>query len=84
MLDSGTLNLPDGHTREMVDGGIWLTFDLGDYSFDENSISDVSFVFGTSFSEVVLVPVPLALPLGLAGLAGVIVGRKRLGRKLVS
>lgn len=78
LLDSGSINLPDGHTREMVDGGIWLTFDLGDYQFDESSISDVSFVFGTSFGEIVLVPVPLALPMGLAGLAGIAACRRRL------
>lgn len=85
MLSSGSINLPDGHTdREMVDGGIWLTFDLGAYTFDENSLSDIAFVFGTSFSEIVLVPVPLALPVGLIGLAGMIVGRKRLRRTLAN
>ncbi len=89
VLDNGTVNVPDGHTREMVDGGIWLVFDLGDYEFDEESVSDVTFVFGTDFGEVVLppgvaVPVPLALPLGLAGLVGLIACRRRLEESVSS
>ena len=44
------------------------------------SIEDVAFVFGTGFDEVVLIPLPPALPLGLAGLAGVVVMRRRAVR----
>jgi hypothetical protein len=85
MLDAGTLNIPNGHTgRPMVDGGIWLTFDLGEYDLDGAAVSDVVFVYGTSFGEVVLIPVPAALPLGIAGLAGLLIGRKRLVRRLSS
>jgi hypothetical protein len=83
LLANGTLDLPGGHTeREMVDGGIWLSFDLGDYDVEDASVDNVNFVFGTSFGEVVLIPVPAALPLGLAGLVGLVVGRRRIGRAM--
>ena len=62
--------------------GVWFTFDLGNYDLNLAGVSDVNFVFGTGFDEVVLIPVPLALSLGLAGLLGVAVGRKRFGHML--
>jgi len=37
---------------------------------------NVSFVFGTGFDEVVLIPLPAALPMGLLGLGGVVVLRR--------
>jgi hypothetical protein len=83
LLDAGTIDIPSGHTdRPMVDGGIWLTFDLGNYDINQADelVSDVNFVFGTSFGEIVLIPVPMALPVGLAGLIGVVMARRRLGR----
>jgi len=84
LADIAGLDIPDGHDgKPFVLGSLWLTFDLGSYDIDDAAVSDVAFVFGTGFDEtVLLVPVPLALPLGLAGLAGVVLGRRRLSRVL--
>lgn len=82
LIDNGTLNLPNGHTtREFVDGGLWLMFDLGNYDINSAGVSGVTFVFGTGFDEVVLVPLPMAMPVGLAGLALVAGARRRIRRQ---
>ncbi len=45
-------------------------------------ISNVGFFFGTGASDaVVLIPLPMALPMGLLGLAGVVVLRRRLAAR---
>lgn len=79
------LTVPGGHEgTPFVLGSLWLEFDLGSYDISGAEITDFALVFGTGFDEVVLIPIPMALTMGLAGLAGVIVSRKRLRRSLVN
>lgn len=79
------LELPNGHRdRAYVDETIVFVFDFE--FFDDEVIpvfSDVAFVWGTDLAQglVVLIPLPAALPMGLAGLAGVAFLRRRAVRR---
>jgi len=47
-------------------------------AFNAIEFNDVAFVFGTGAGDAtVLVPLPMALPMGLAGLLGVVIFRRR-------
>jgi hypothetical protein len=90
LADIAGLSVPPGHQgKPFALGSLSFTF-LLDNSFDVNnaSVDNVAFVFGSSFGEVVLngdgppppppvVPVPMALPMAVAGLAGVAIYRRR-------
>ncbi len=74
----GGETVPEGHFQTpFVLGSLAFDFDLPDL-FDINAAdaSNVFFVFGTGFEEIVLLPLPAALPMGLAGLLGVLLLRR--------
>ncbi len=71
---------PDQDGMEFLWGSIAFTFNLENIT-GPLSISDVAMVWGTGFNEVVLIPLPAALPMGLLGLAGVVVLRRRLAAR---
>jgi hypothetical protein len=82
------VSVPGGHEgRPLALGSVSFSF-LLDSNFDVNNgvVDNVAFVFGTSLSEVVIngdgppppmVPVPMALPMAVAGLVGVGIYRRR-------
>ena len=72
------VTVPPGHFgRPFALGSLTFHFDLDmEFNFANASVENVSFVFGTGFDEVVLTPLPAALPMGLFGLAGVVVLRR--------
>ena len=72
------VTVPPGHFgRPFAFGSLTFHFDLpGGFNIADASVENVSFVFGTGFDEVVLIPLPAALPMGLFGLAGVVVLRR--------
>ncbi len=74
----GGVTVPPGHFgRPFALGSLTFHFDLpGGFNIADASVENVSFVFGTGFDEIVLVPLPAALPMGLLGLAGVVVLRR--------
>ena len=83
------VSVPKGHFgRPYVLGELHFKFDLGEYDIEYAGVENIAFVFGTGFDEIVLIPLPAALPMGLAGLVGVIVIRRvtrsRPGRPSVS
>lgn len=81
LIDGGILDIPSGIAENhdpMLDGGLWLTFDLGSYDITSASVTDVFFQFGTSFGEVI--PLPLAFPLAALGLVGIAFGRRRISK----
>ena len=73
------LALPSGHEENaFVDGMIEFWLDIGGTDL---VVTDVAFVWGTDLNQgLVLIPLPAALPLGLAGLAGVVIMRRRTAR----
>jgi hypothetical protein len=85
--DFAGVTVPGGHQgRPLALGAVTFNFLLDDsFDVDNASVDNVAFVFGTSLTEVVvpgdppppLVPVPMALPMAVAGLAGVAVYRRR-------
>lgn len=81
---NGAANIP-GNVDPYVFGGLWLTFDLGDYDLSAAAISNVLFHYGTDASQpgfagdvTAVVPVPPAAALGVVGL-GVVGLRRRRG-----
>lgn len=74
----GITTVPPGHFgRPFALGTLTFHFDLpGGFNIADASVENVSFVFGTGFDEVVLIPLPAALPMGLLGLGGVVVLRR--------
>lgn len=79
-VDWATEGFPDQDGEEFLWGSIAFTFNLTNIE-GSLSISDVAMVWGTGFDEVVLIPLPAALPMGLLGLAGVVVLRRRLAAR---
>ncbi len=79
LLDDPGLALPIGHREHAyMRGMIEFWFDVGR---GEGLITDVAFVWGSDLAQgLVLVPLPAALPMGLAGLAGVVFLRRRAAR----
>ena len=81
LADIEGLSLPDGHDgTPFVLGSLQLTFWLPEgFNLDDADVSDVAFVFGTGFDEIILVvPLPLPLAMAAAGLGIVAVFRRRL------
>ena len=71
------VTVPPGHFgTPFALGSLTFHFDLGTFDIANASVEIVSFVFGTGFDEVVLIPLPAALPMGLLGLGGVVVLRR--------
>ncbi len=68
---------PNGHMgKPFVMGTIEFMFELAaGFDLEGAMVDNVAFAFGTD-PELVLVPVPLAFPMGLAGLAGVVLLRR--------
>lgn len=80
LADISGLEVPNGHEgTPFVLGSLQLTFWLPEgFSLDDADVSDVAFVFGTDFDEVVLIPLPLPLAMAAAGFGIVAVFRRRL------
>ena len=81
LADIGGLSVPSGHDgTPFVLGSLQLTFWLPEgFNLDDADVSDVAFVFGTGFDEIILVvPLPLPLAMAAAGLGIVAVFRRRL------
>ncbi|MEE9129646.1 MAG: XDD4 family exosortase-dependent surface protein [Phycisphaerales bacterium] len=74
------LEVPPGHEgRPFVLGSLGFDFLLpGVYDLDDLSVSDIAFIFGTGFEEVVLIPLPLPVAMAGAGLIIVVCFRRRL------
>lgn len=81
------VTVPPGHQgRPLALGSITFTFLLDStFDVDNASVDNIAFVFGTSFSEIILngeeppiIPVPMAMPMAVAGLVGVVVARRRI------
>ena len=81
LADIGGLEVPEGHEgRPFVLGSLEFIFEL-DGVFDLNGlgVSDVAFLFGTGFDEIVLIiPLPLPIVMAGAGLMIVVCFRRRL------
>ena len=87
-IDGGILpdlpgvNVPNGHfDTPFALGSVSFVLALAN-GFEGGEISNVWFAFGSGFDEVnfppgEVIPLPAALPMGLAGLAGLVVLRKR-------
>ena len=81
LADIDGLMVPDGHeTTPFVLGSLQLTFWLPEgFDLASADVSDVAFVFGTGFDEIILViPLPLPLAMAAAGFGIVAVFRRRL------
>jgi hypothetical protein len=81
--DIAGLFVPPGHWyKPFAIGSVHFVLNLPN-GFGEAGISNVVFAFGSGFDEIyfpasgVVVPLPAALPMGLAGLAGLLVIRRR-------
>ena len=75
ILPGSDAEVPPGqYGVPFVLGSLAFHFDLpeGDYVVD-----NVEFLFGSGFGEVILIPLPLALPMGIAGLVALMVLRLR-------
>ncbi len=78
MPDIDGVTVPPGHyDRPFVLGSLLFHFELGDFDIYSTNVDLLGFVFGTDFEEVILIPLPLALPMGIAGLVAVMVLRLR-------
>ena len=71
---------PNGHdNRLFMDGSVTFDFFLAGFDYNDGVISNVAFHFGSSFDEVILlIPLPAPVGMGLLGLLGVAVARRRL------
>lgn len=69
-----------GEAQPFVYGSASFEFNLGsDFDINTAKVTDINFLFGTNFlgGTLLMIPLPAALPFGLAGLAGVILLRRR-------
>ncbi len=68
---------PSGHFgKPFVLGSMEFVFELaGGFDLDGAVVGNVAFAFGTD-PDIILIPVPLAFPMGLAGLAGMVILRR--------
>jgi len=79
LADISGLSVPNGHEgNPFVLGSLQLTFWIAGLNLDDAGVSDVAFVFGTGFEEVVLIPLPLPLAMAAAGFGIVAVFRRKL------
>lgn len=75
----GELTVPEGHEgRPFVLGSLVFEFLLDDFILSQAGVSDIAFIFGTGFDEVVLIPLPLPVAMAGAGLMVVVCFRRRL------
>ena len=75
----GELTVPEGHEgRPFVLGSLVFEFLLEDFILSQAGVSDIAFIFGTGFDEVVLIPLPLPVAMAGAGLMIVVCFRRRL------
>jgi hypothetical protein len=74
------LSVPPGHEgRPFVLGSLVFEFSLGEgFVLSQAGVSDIAFIFGTGFDEVVLIPLPLPVAMAGAGLMIVVCFRRRL------
>ena len=69
--DGGIINFAEasGTPEPKIEDGLWVSFDLGAYAFDENSLSNIFFQWGTDSSQPgtpgTLIPLPPAVAMGL-------------------
>ena len=80
LADIDGLSVPGGHEgRPFVLGSLEFIFDLpDDFLLSQAGVSDIAFIFGTGFDEVVLIPLPLPVAMAGAGLMIVVCFRRRL------
>ncbi len=80
LADIVGLEVPEGHEgRPFVLGSLEFVFELeGIYDLSQVGVSDIAFIFGTGFDEVVLIPLPLPVAMAGAGLMIVVCFRRRL------
>ncbi len=80
LADIAGLSVPAGHEgRPFVLGSLGFDFLLpGVFDLNGLGVSDVRFLFGTGFDEVVLIPLPLPAAMAGVGLMIVVFFRRRL------
>ncbi len=80
LADIEGLSVPEGHEgRPFMLGSLEFIFELeGVFDLDDLSVSDIAFIFGTGFDEIVLIPLPLPVAMAGAGLMIVVCFRRRL------
>ena len=79
LADIVGLQVPAGHEgRPFVLGSLVFEFLLDDLILSQAGVSDIAFIFGTGFEEVVLIPLPLPVAMAGAGLMIVVFFRRRL------
>ncbi len=80
LADIAGLAVPDGHSdTPFVLGSLQLTFWLPEgFDLDAAGISNIAFVFGTGFDEIVLIPLPIPLVMAATGFGIVAVFRRKL------
>ena len=86
LADIAGLQVPGGHEgTPFALHSLEFTWDLDDAgndfmlsNFGDLAVTDIAFVFGTGFDEVVLIPLPPAVWAGAVGLVGVVALRRRI------